>query len=288
MTGGLYALTGEMVRQIAAGKLDRELFNLTKLAEYGYDDAHTKQLPVIATYQDTQARTAMPAAPKGTSRKRTLTSVKGQALAVDKSRTTDAWAALKGRDTQKVWLDGRVKASLDVSVPAVGAPVAWSAGLTGKGVKIGVVDTGIDRNHPDFAGRIAASQSFVPGSSSAADDNGHGTHVASIAAGSGAASDGKYRGVAPDAELVVAKALDAEGSGASSDIIAGMEWAANQGAKVINMSVGGLATDGTDPLSQAVNQISEATGALFVVAAGNDGVTESPYSIGSPGPRTRR
>ncbi|WP_371786555.1 S8 family peptidase [Streptosporangium subroseum] len=283
MTGGLYALTGEMVRQIAAGKLDRELFNLTKLAEYGYDDAHTKQLPVIATYQDTQARTAMPAAPKGTSRKRTLTSVKGQALAVDKSRTTDAWAALKGRDTQKVWLDGRVKASLDVSVPAVGAPVAWSAGLTGKGVKIGVVDTGIDRNHPDFAGRIAASQSFVPGSSSAADDNGHGTHVASIAAGSGAASDGKYRGVAPDAELVVAKALDAEGSGASSDIIAGMEWAANQGAKVINMSVGGLATDGTDPLSQAVNQISEATGALFVVAAGNDGVTESPYSIGSPG-----
>lgn len=283
MTGGLYALTGETVRQIAAGKLDRELFNLTKLAEYGYDDAHTKQLPVITTYKDTQARAAVPSAPKGTSRKRTLTSVKGQALAVDKSRTTDAWAALKGGDTQKVWLDGRVKASLDVSVPAVGAPAAWSAGLTGRGVKIGVVDTGIDRDHPDFAGRIAASQSFVPGSSSAMDDNGHGTHVASIAAGSGAASDGKYRGVAPDAELVVAKALDAGGSGANSDIIAGMEWAANQGAKVINISLGGLATDGTDPLSQAVNRISEATGALFVVSAGNDGTAESPYWIGSPG-----
>ncbi|MET7333156.1 S8 family serine peptidase [Nonomuraea sp. NPDC005650] len=283
LSGGLYALTGETLRQIAAGRLDRELFNLTRLAEYGYDDAHTGQLPVIATYAGAQARAALPTAPRGTSRKRALTSVKGQALAVDKSRTTDAWAALKGADTQKIWLDGRVKASLDVSVPAVGAPAAWSAGLTGRGVKIGVVDTGIDRDHADFAGRIAASQSFVPGTSSAADDNGHGTHVASIAAGSGAASDGRYRGVAPDAELVVAKALDATGSGADSDIIAGMEWAANQGAKVINMSLGGIATDGTDPLSQAVNRISEATGALFVVSAGNDGDTDSPYWIGSPG-----
>ncbi|WP_433431194.1 S8 family serine peptidase [Nonomuraea sp. CA-141351] len=80
-------------------------------------------------------------------------------------------------------------------------------------MKIGVVDTGIDPNHPDFAGRIAASQSFVAGSSSAKDGNGHGTHVASIAARSGAASGGKYRGVAPDAELVVAKILSDEGSG---------------------------------------------------------------------------
>ncbi|MGW0808253.1 S8 family peptidase [Nonomuraea sp. NPDC002799] len=285
MSGGLYALTGETLRQIAAGKLDRELFNLTRLAEYGYDDAHTKQLPVIATYKDTpaQARAAVAAAPKGTSRKRTLTSVKGQALAVDKSRTADAWAALQGGDTQKVWLDGRAKASLDVSVPATGAPAAWSAGLTGKGVKIGVVDTGIDQDHPDFAGRIAASQSFVPGVSSAADGNGHGTHVASIAAGSGAASDGKYRGVAPDAELVIAKVLDDQGSGYDSEIIAGMEWTANQGAKVINMSLGGRASDGSDPLAQAVNRISEATGALFVVAAGNDGDTYAPYWVGSPG-----
>ncbi|MFD1937368.1 S8 family serine peptidase [Nonomuraea mangrovi] len=282
-SGGLFALTGDVVRQIAAGKLDHELFNLTKLAEYGYDDAHTKQLPVIAIYKNTQARAAVPAAPKGTSRKRTLASVKGQALAVDKSKTIDAWAALRGGDTQKVWLDGRAKASLDVSVPAVGAPAAWSTGLTGRGVKIGVVDTGIDQNHPDFAGRIAASQSFVPGISSATDDNGHGTHVASIAAGSGAASDGKHRGVAPDAELVVAKALDADGTGANSDIIAGMEWAAGQGAKVINMSLGGLPSDGTDPLSQAVNRISETTGALFVVSAGNDGAAESPYWVGSPG-----
>ncbi|WP_344880078.1 S8 family peptidase, partial [Nonomuraea antimicrobica] len=283
LSGDLYALTGETVRQIAAGKLDRELFNLTRLAEYGYDDARTKQLPVIATYTDTQARAAVPVAPKGTARKRTLSSVKGQALAVDKSKTADAFTALTGAGTKKIWLDGRVKASLDVSVPAVGAPAAWSAGLTGKGVKIGVVDTGIDQNHPDFTGRIAASQSFVPGTASATDDNGHGTHVASIAAGSGAASDGKYRGVAPDADLVVAKVLDAGGYGTNSDIIAGMEWAAGQGAKVINMSLGGMPSDGSDPLSQAVNRISADTGALFVVSAGNDGDANSPYWVGSPG-----
>ncbi|WP_392756977.1 S8 family serine peptidase [Streptomyces sp. LN590] len=108
---------------------------------------------------------------------------------------------------------------------------------------------------------------------------GHGTHVASTVVGTGRASDGKERGVAPGARLDVGKVLNGRGQGQESWLIAGMEWAArDQQAKIINMSLGGVG-DGSDPLSQAVNQLSAETGALFVVAAGNAG----PHNIGSPG-----
>jgi hypothetical protein len=114
------------------------------------------------------------------------------------------------------------------------------------------------------------------------DRHGHGTHVASTIAGTGAASDGKEKGVAPGAELHIGKVLGNDGSGQDSWILAGMEWAArDQRAKVVSMSLGSGPTDGTDPLSQAVNQLSAETGALFVIAAGNSG--PDPYSVGAPG-----
>src|SRR5262249_48715080 len=118
------------------------------------------------------------------------------------------------------------------------------------------------------------------------DKFGHGTHVASILAGTGAASGGKYRGVAPDADLVIGKVLDDSGNGTDSEIIAGMEWAAGQGAKVVSMSIGSIPTDGTDPLAQALNRISDASGTLFVVAAGNNGQPEATL-IESPGSADR-
>ncbi|MEV0825068.1 S8 family serine peptidase [Nonomuraea rubra] len=96
--------------------------------------------------------------------------------------------------------------------------------------------------------------------------------VASTVAGTGAASGGKERGVAPGARLHVGKVLDNAGEGQESWVLAGMEWAARtERAKIISMSLGAQATDGTDPLSAAVNQLSAETGALFVVAAGNSG-----------------
>jgi subtilisin family serine protease len=136
--------------------------------------------------------------------------------------------------------------------------------------------TGTKRTHKKrFAGQIAASQNFVPAGSPGGGDPtdvtdrfGHGTHVAGIIAGTGAASSGLYSGVAPKAQLVIGKVLGDDGSGDDSWIIAGMQWAASQ-AKIISMSLGGDVTDGTDPLSQALNAISGSTGALFVVAAGN-------------------
>ena len=166
-------------------------------------------------------------------------------------------------------------------MPQIGAPAAWQRGYTGKGVKVAVLDTGIDKTHPDLRDRVAAEANFSD-STDAVDRDGHGTHVASTIAGSGAASEGKYRGVAPDATLLNAKVLDDGGFGSDSGIIAGMEWATAQGAKVLNLSLGGWPSDGTDPLSQAVDALTRQTGALFVVAAGNC-FSSDPGQISAPG-----
>jgi hypothetical protein len=176
-----------------------------------------------------------------------------------------------------VRLDRRVRVTawqgqLDRNLPQVSAPQAWGAGFTGNGVKVAVLDTGADFSHPDLVGQVAERADFTVEGGTAADGHGHGTHVASIIAGSGAGASGERRGVAPGAKLLVGKVLDDDGFGSESQIIAGMEWAATR-AKVINMSLGGWEpSDGTDPMSQAVNSLTAAHGTLFVVAAGNEGV----------------
>ncbi|MFJ4624688.1 S8 family serine peptidase [Streptomyces sp. NPDC088812] len=178
----------------------------------------------------------------------------------------------------KVWLDAPVETRDDVGNAQIGVPAARAAGYTGKGVKVAVLDTGWDHDHPDLDGAVVAERNLVADSDNADDDNGHGTHVAGIIAGSGAASDGRYEGVAPDASLLVGKVMDASGSGFS---IAGMEWAVAQGADVVNMSLGTrLPSSGTDPLSQAVNTLSAQSEALFVASAGNSGPGAS--TVGAP------
>jgi serine protease AprX len=113
------------------------------------------------------------------------------------------------------------------------------------------------------------------------DDNGHGTHVASICAGSGAAQGGTYRGVAPEARLYVAKVLDQGGSGSMSGVMAGVEWAVDQGVQVINLSLGGSgSSDGTDALSLTCNA-AVSRGIVVCVAAGNEGPTAR--TVGAPG-----
>jgi subtilisin family serine protease len=287
---------------IASGAVDEQLFNVTGLLADGYDDARSDRLPLIVTYTDAAARSRSAKTPEGASRTLTLSSIQGAAISARHARAADFWSSLTGTGAApagtraagiepssgrlaggiaKVWLDGKVKATLSDTTAQIGAPQVWQGGDTGQGVDVAVLDTGIDAAHPDFGGRIAATQSFVPGQD-VTDRHGHGTHVASTVAGTGAASGGKEQGVAPGAALHIGKVLDNNGSGQDSWILAGMEWAArDQHAKVVSMSLGGGPTDGTDPLSQAVNRLSEETGALFVIAAGNSG--PAPYSVSAPG-----
>ncbi|MEW2624495.1 S8 family serine peptidase [Streptomyces sp. NPDC048106] len=276
--GDLTVVPDEALPYLRAGRLDRRLFDVSALIRQGLTDSQAKSLPLIVGYaKDTRAPAAAPA---GTHRTRSLPSLRGAAVEAGKGRAF--WQSFtRGDGVSKVWLDGRAKADMAESNAQIGTRAAWDAGLTGKGVTVAVLDTGADLTHPDLAGRISQSKSFVDGEE-VADRNGHGTHVTSTLGGSGAASDGKEKGVAPDATLAVGKVLDDQRTGSESQIIAGMEWAARDvHARIISMSLGSSdPSDGTDPMSQAVDSLSQETGALFVVAAGNTG---APSSVTSPG-----
>ncbi len=181
---------------------------------------------------------------------------------------------------RRVWEDLPVRALLDVSVPKIRAPQVWSMGWTGEGIRVAVIDTGIDLHHPDVRDQVVATADFS-GQGSVQDGDGHGTHVASIIAGTGRASGGKYRGVAPAAELYIAKVLDDQGRGYTSYVIAGLDWALAQHVHVVNLSLGTeIPCDGSDALSKACDALAE-RGIVVCVAAGNTGPGEG--TVGSPG-----
>jgi subtilisin family serine protease len=181
-------------------------------------------------------------------------------------------------DIIRIYQDLPVRVFLDYSVPHIHAPRVWQCSISGQGVKIAIVDTGIDQAHPDFQGRIL--NTYDNTGQSVQDGCGHGTHCASIAAGSGAASQGKYRGVAPGASLLIAKVLRNDGSGMMSDVMDGVEWAVDQGSQIISLSLGEAgSSDGNDPLSELCEAAIQ-RGVVVCVAAGNEG--PMGYSIGSP------
>ncbi|MEU8083568.1 S8 family serine peptidase [Micromonospora sp. NPDC049101] len=296
--GDTYVYPDEAMPYLATGRLDKQLFDVTRLIAQGYDDARTSELPLIVTRTTGSATLRTGTTLPGARTTLELPSVRGEAIRTNRSTAADFWSALTSgpaptsrgaapstptftAGVDKVWLDGKANASLADTTAQVGAPAAWAAGGTGRGVRVAVLDSGVDTTHPDLVNRVVASRSFIPGQD-VIDRNGHGTHTASTVAGTGAASGGKERGVAPDADLVVGKVLDQNGSGSISGIIAGMEWATRtERAKVVNMSLGVSAWHTQDdPLSQSVNQLTAETGALFVVAAGNSG--PDPYTLGAP------
>ncbi len=267
---------------VAAGRLDPRLFDVTLLVELAYDDARRPDIPLIVIRDGVRqsAVDALLAAPHARIG-RALPSVKGAAVRASKRHAARLWASLSGSTAvrrgssaaladgiTRIWLDGKLEPVLDVSVPQIGGPAAWEAGYTGAGVTVAVLDSGIALDHPDFEGRIAEAISFVEEDPDPEDVVGHGTHVASIVAGSGAASGGRFRGVAPDAQLFIGKVCAVDGCPFSA-ILAGMEWAAQSGAAAVNISLGGPDSPEVDVLEEAINTLSAQHGTLFVVAAGN-------------------
>ena len=282
--GQTYVAPEDAIRLIAEDTLDQRLFNVTGLIAQGYTRG---DIPVMVGYRaGTNARSARPT---GLTSTRPLPAVGGEAATVSRAQAPAFWRSItssgnaRARSTspiKRVWLDGKVTAHLDRSTAQIGAPAAWKAGLDGKDVPVAVLDTGYDQAHPDLKTVVTQSQDFTASAKGVQDTDGHGTHVASTVAGSGAASNGRYRGVAPGAKLAVGKVL-ADGEGQESWVIAGMEWAATR-ARVVNMSLGGYAhPEQIDPLEQAVNDLTAKHGTLFVVAAGNTG--NHPGQVGSPG-----
>ncbi|MEV8639266.1 S8 family serine peptidase [Streptosporangium sp. NPDC051023] len=283
--GRLRVLPSDAASLVRRGRLDPRLFDVTTLIEFGYDDRRG-DLPLIVTGSEAARagglRSAMTAG--GARVTRELSAVSGLAVRASKQDRARFWNGVVGGGQAlsggvgKIWLDGLRKPALDSSVKQIGAPIAWQRGYTGAGVKVAVLDTGVDATHPDLSGRVSAQADFT-GSADLADRNGHGTHIASTIAGSGAASGGTYKGVAPGVSILAGKvcAIFCE----ESALLAGMQWAGEQGAKVVNLSLGGADTPEIDPLESAVETLTQRYGMLFVVAAGNSGderSVESPAS----------
>lgn len=184
--------------------------------------------------------------------------------------------------------DKRVQIVDQTSNEIIRADKVWSDyNITGRGVVIGIIDTGIDYTHPDLGGAMGPSHKVIGGydfvneDNDPFDDHGHGTHVAGIAA-----AKGIIKGVAPDAKLVAFKALTSEGWGYDSWILAAIERTVdpdqnpntNDALDVVNMSLGRVATP-DDPFSEAIANAT-ALGVTFVVSAGNTG---DYFTVGAPG-----
>lgn len=173
--------------------------------------------------------------------------------------------------------DTKVHALLADSAYQIHADYAWANAITGQGVKVCVVDTGIDYTHPDLRNKVVGQINTFEGTDDAMDDNGHGTHVAGIIASEGLV----YRGVSNDVSLLAAKVLGWNGDGYTSDVVLGIQWCVAEGARVINMSLGeGLYADTCDntEMAIAVNEAVDA-GVVVVCASGND---DNPHEIVSP------
>ncbi|MDN7024305.1 hypothetical protein FGU65_05260 [Methanoculleus sp. FWC-SCC1] len=148
-------------------------------------------------------------------------------------------------DPDSIKRPGTYETSVVWSADYIEAPSVWDTGNVGDGVTIAVIDTGIDGSHPAFGDRIVAFADFVNGDNATAyDDNGHGTHCAGTAAG-GTVTTTNYAGeidvtlgIAPEADLMGAKVLNAAGSGSTSAVLSGVQWAVENGADVISMSLG--------------------------------------------------
>ena len=267
--------------------LDDELFDVTALVRMGYDDRSRSTIPLIV--QNAPGLRTL-SAPAGMQQETPLPSIGGEAVRLAKGQSATfgralsqlgerrqaitpaaAGAALGG--VSHVWLDGQVEATgWDTNLDQITAPTAWDSGLSGAGVKVAVLDTGIDAGHPDLAGQVTGSANFT-NDPATTDDNGHGTHVASLVAGTGAAAGGARRGVAYGAKLLAGKVLNGDGQGQVSWVIDGMQWAVAQGADVVNLSLGGQPTSPSvdDPVVAALDSLTASSGTLFVVAAGNTG-----------------
>jgi serine protease AprX len=205
---------------------------------------------------------------------------------------TQAEALAETPGVFRVERDFPVQATMDAADRDFGTEAARQVfNVTGQGVEICIVDTGVDATHEQLDSKTSLGSpsidffDAVSGLTTPYDDHGHGTHVASIAVGDGTGGSqaATFGGVAPGASLSVAKVLNAQGSGTAGQVIAGIDWCADRpSVRVISMSLGSsVASDGQDAISQSVNRAVVEKGKVVVVAAGNSG--DGPSTVGSPG-----
>ena len=221
---------------------------------------------------------------KGVNIKYELPLINAYAVELDSSKLEET---ARSEIVEYISDDVKMTSLLNVAAQEVGARIANDTGYTGDGIGIAVLDTGI-YPHLDFTrpwNRIIAFKDFVNNRENPYDDNGHGTFTAGVAAGSGYSSGGRYKGIAPEADLIAVKVMDENGSGNSSDILAGMQWVADHqkeyNIRIMSLSLGAKPTESRfDPLAAAVEAVWE-KGVVVIAAAGNSGPKQN--TIATPG-----
>ncbi len=171
------------------------------------------------------------------------------------------------------WINGE---TLPWGIDRIDAEIVWggsedsttiaSGAITGSGIQVAVLDTGIDYTHPDLDDNYAGGYDFANGDDDPLDDHGHGTHCCGVV-GAEENTEGVI-GAAPLVDILAVKVLDSQGSGSVSDICAGIDWAVNNGAEVISLSLG--SSSSSDTLKNSCDN-AYAAGVLIVAAAGNSG-----------------
>ena len=189
-------------------------------------------------------------------------------------------------DVEFISPDRKVHGMSDVTRQAVNTAAAWQLGFTGKGIGVAVIDSGVDgKDGMSPNGRVVYGENFVAGATDALDHYGHGTHVAGLIAGSGSLSGGKYKGLAPDVNIINLRVLDANASGTDSAVIAAIQRAialkSTYNIRIINLSLGRpvVISYKLDPLCKAVESAWKA-GIVVVTAAGNEGRNDSNHTSG--------
>jgi len=266
-------------------RYSRNLFNVDLLVDEGLTDAKTDSIPIVVDESATQygaantADASAMAAIGGVSNAEPMEGLGATAIDISKRAAPEALSAINRQyDVEQIQLDRTHEPTLDTSVPAIDADTVRNQyGVNGSGVTVAVLDTGVDDTHPDLDDAVVDEKDFT--GTGTADNVGHGTHVAGTVAGDGSASNGSHVGVAPGANIMNVKVLS-KGGGYTSDVAEGVDYAVNNGADVIVMSLGSP-DDGTeDVLTEAVRNATEA-GVVTVVAAGNEG--DELSTITSPG-----
>src|SRR2546425_88879 len=272
MLGMMFLVTSTSAHA-ANGKYDEVIQRM--LAE-GRDD-----LPVIVRYKDEASKERGKKALKGQGVQLRREMKRLRALGLKTNRAS-LLAMLADSGVEGVSYDAPMQAFQDPSLPPVPVSIDASGsraardryGVTGTGVTVATIDSGVQPN-PDLpASRIRGFVDFVNGRTQPYDDYGHGTHVAGIIAGNGAQSWGYVTGAAPNVNIVALKVLDGTGAGSTSNVLAALDWVlvnhAAYNIRVVNLSIGHPIYEqaATDPMVLAVEQLSQ-QGVVVVVASGN-------------------